>query len=48
MTLERAEVSLIKQAMAQSDNNVLHAAQLLGLTKSSLYRRIEKYNELDR
>lgn len=48
MMLEDAEVNLIKQAMAQADNNILHAAQLLGLTKSSLYRRIEKYDELDR
>jgi len=48
MTLENAEVSLIKQAMVQANNNVYHAAQLLGLTKSSLYRRIEKHDELDR
>lgn len=48
MTLEAAEVSLIKQAMAQVENNVTHAARLLGLTKSSLYRRLEKYDEITR
>jgi len=48
MALEQAEVSLIKQAMARCDNNVPQAAKLLGLTKSSLYRRIEKHEQLQR
>lgn len=48
MTLEQAEVSLINQAMAQAEKNVMHAATLLGLTKSSLYRRLEKYDEIER
>lgn len=43
MTLEQAEVQLIQQAISASDNNVVKAAKLLGLTKSSLYRRLEKY-----
>lgn len=43
MTLEEAEKKLIKQAMFSTDNNVPKAAALLGLTKSSLYRRLEKY-----
>lgn len=43
MTLEDAEKKLIRQAMASTGNNVQKAAVLLGLTKSSLYRRIEKY-----
>ncbi|NRA59867.1 MAG: hypothetical protein HRU25_02940, partial [Psychrobium sp.] len=33
---------------ARSDQNVPQAAQLLGLTKSSLYRRIEKHDQLQR
>jgi len=48
MGLEQAEISLIEQAMARCDNNVPKAAKLLGLTKSSLYRRIEKHEQLQR
>ena len=44
MTLETAEKKLIKQALAQEDHHVAKAAKLLGLTKSSLYRRLEKYD----
>jgi len=43
MTLRDAEISLIKKALLQTDNNIPKAAKLLGLTKSSMYRRIEKY-----
>jgi transcriptional regulator with PAS, ATPase and Fis domain len=43
MTLEQAERQLIAMALAQSNNQVFAAAKLLGLTKSSLYRRLEKY-----
>lgn len=46
MTLEQAEINLIKQALGKTQGNVPKAAVLLGLTKSSLYRRVEKY-ELD-
>ena len=48
MTLEQAEVSLIEQALARTEKNVPQAAQLLGLTKSSLYRRLEKYDQVQR
>lgn len=48
MSLEQAEINLIQQAMVRCDNNVPQAAQLLGLTKSSLYRRIEKHDQLQR
>lgn len=44
MTLEQAEISLIKQALSTTKNSVPKAAVLLGLTKSSMYRRIEKYD----
>ncbi len=44
MTLEQAEIKLIKQALAMSDNQIMPAAKLLGLTKSSMYRRLEKYD----
>lgn len=43
MTLEKAEITLIKQALKTTHNNIPKAAVLLGLTKSSMYRRIEKY-----
>ena len=48
MTLEQAERKLIKQALVSSANNISKAAKLLGLTKSSLYRRLEKYGDIQR
>ncbi len=44
MTLETAELQLIHQALADCDGNKQRAADLLGITKSSLYRRLEKYD----
>jgi DNA-binding NtrC family response regulator len=44
MTLETAEVNLIKQALLKTNDNIPQAATLLGLTKSSMYRRIEKHS----
>lgn len=46
MTLEAAEKKLIKQALDRADKNIPKAATLLGLTKSSLYRRLEKYDDI--
>ncbi len=43
MMLETAEIKLIKIALDKTEQNVPKAAELLGLTKSSLYRRIEKF-----
>jgi transcriptional regulator of acetoin/glycerol metabolism len=43
MTLQQAEVSLITQALEQTKNHIPKAASLLGLTKASMYRRLEKY-----
>ncbi|GHF02804.1 sigma-54-dependent transcriptional regulator [Thalassotalea profundi] len=43
MTLEQAEITLVKQALEKAKHNVPKAAILLGLTKASMYRRIEKY-----
>ncbi len=43
MSLRDAEIMLLKKALLQTDNHIPQAAKLLGLTKSSMYRRIEKY-----
>ena len=43
MTLTQAEEILVKQALGRSNQNVAKAADLLGLTKASMYRRLEKY-----
>jgi len=43
MTLDQAEQILIEQALELSHNNVPKAGILLGLTKSTMYRRLEKY-----
>jgi DNA-binding NtrC family response regulator len=43
ITLEEMEVEMIKKAMEYHKNRVAKAAQSLGLTRSSLYRRLDKY-----
>jgi DNA-binding NtrC family response regulator len=42
MSLEEVESLLIRKAMARF-GNVTHAAQALGLSRSALYRRLERY-----
>ncbi len=44
ITLEEMEVNMIKKAMEFHRNKVAKVATALGLTRSSLYRRLEKYN----
>ena len=44
MTLEQAEIQLIKQALIATEHHIPKAADILGLTKASMYRRIEKYD----
>lgn len=41
--LEDVERILIRKVLSKHNGNVTHAAQELGLTRSSLYRRLEKY-----
>ncbi len=43
MTLEEMEIQMIKKAMDFHQNKVSRVAKALGLTRSSLYRRLEKY-----
>ena len=42
MSLEEVEAFLIKKALARH-GNVTHAARALGLSRSALYRRLERY-----
>ena len=43
MTLEEVEKQAIQDALAKYDNNITQVAQVLGITRQSLYRRIEKF-----
>ncbi|HEY7334531.1 MAG TPA: sigma-54 dependent transcriptional regulator [Bryobacteraceae bacterium] len=43
MSLEEVEGFLIKKALARYNGNVSHAASALGLSRSALYRRLERF-----
>jgi DNA-binding NtrC family response regulator len=43
MTVDEAEERLVRQALEQTGGNIQRAATLLGLSRPSLYRRMEKY-----
>jgi DNA-binding NtrC family response regulator len=43
MSLEDVEAFLIKKALARYQGNVSHAAAALGLSRSALYRRLQRY-----
>jgi DNA-binding NtrC family response regulator len=43
MSLEEVEAFLIKKALARFDGNVSRAAEALGLSRSALYRRLQRY-----
>lgn len=44
LNLEQMEIETIKKALAKHDHAISSAAKALGITRSSLYRRIEKYH----
>ena len=44
MPLEQAEQLLLKQAINKAKGSAVDAAQLLGISKSAIYRRMEKYD----
>jgi DNA-binding NtrC family response regulator len=44
ITLDELEVQMIRKAMEFHKNRISRAATALGITRSSLYRRLEKYN----
>jgi len=43
LSLEEVENLLIKKALARHSGNISHAADALGLSRSALYRRMQKY-----
>ena len=43
MSIEEVECFLIKKALQRNDGNVSHAAKVLGLSRSALYRRLQRY-----
>lgn len=44
ITLQDMEINMIKKALAYHNHSISKTAASLGLTRSSLYRRLEKYN----
>ena len=47
MKLDDAERFLIQKALDRHDGNVSHAAAALGLSRSALYRRLQRYDLLN-
>ncbi|HEX9428559.1 MAG TPA: helix-turn-helix domain-containing protein, partial [Candidatus Polarisedimenticolia bacterium] len=43
MSLEEVEAHLIRKTMARHDGNVSRAAKALGLSRSALYRRLQRH-----
>jgi len=41
--LEEVEKTVVRKALKKHDGNISHAARELGITRTSLYRRMEKY-----
>lgn len=46
LSLEQVECVLIRKALARFDGNVSQAAKALGLSRSALYRRLQRYGGL--
>jgi two-component system NtrC family response regulator len=44
MTLDEAERQQILRTLEKYDNNLTQVAMVLGLTRQTLYRRLEKHN----
>lgn len=43
LTLEQAEQAMVRHAMEQCGGNIQRAADMLGLSRAALYRRLEKH-----
>jgi transcriptional regulator of acetoin/glycerol metabolism len=46
LSLEDVEIVLIRKALSRYDGNVSQAAKALGLSRSALYRRLQRYGGL--
>ena len=44
LSLEQVEALLIRKTLARHNNNVVDAAQTLGLSRSAMYRRLQRYD----
>lgn len=44
LSLEQVEALLIRKTLARHNNNVVEAAQTLGLSRSAMYRRLQRYD----
>jgi len=44
LNLKLKEIEMIKKALAKYNHSISSASKALGITRSSLYRRLEKYN----
>jgi DNA-binding NtrC family response regulator len=43
MSIDEVESLLLRKALRRCEGNISHAAEVLGLSRAALYRRIEKY-----
>ena len=43
LTLDEAEAHLIRRALERNDGNVSQAAHELGVSRSALYRRLQRH-----
>jgi transcriptional regulator with PAS, ATPase and Fis domain len=43
-TIEEMEINHIRSVLQQSDGNVMKAAKVLGIARSSLWRKMKKYD----
>ncbi|MGB5670236.1 MAG: helix-turn-helix domain-containing protein [Sedimenticolaceae bacterium] len=42
--LEEVEKTVVRKVLKKHGGNISHAARELGITRTSLYRRMEKYS----
>jgi transcriptional regulator of acetoin/glycerol metabolism len=47
MTIDQAEAYLVRRALDRHNGNLQHAADALGITRQTLYRRLEKHSLRD-
>ena len=47
MTIDQAEAHLVRRSLKRHGGNLQHAADALGITRQTLYRRMEKHGLRD-